>query len=103
MRLLRPRRRQSVSQCRNFWSRDRGIAEPIVHIAIRYLHPLPPNLSLAEATLIETLATGRGADIVIDTVGGAETLHAGIAMLRPGGVFLSFSLSHVAFADAFPL
>ena len=49
------------------------------------------------------LTHGRGADIVIDTVGGAETLHAGIAMLRPGGVFLSFSLSHVAFADAFPL
>ncbi len=47
----------TICECRNFWSRDRGIAEPIVHIAIRYLHPLPPNLSLAEATLIETLAT----------------------------------------------
>ncbi len=152
--------------CRNagIFGREIEGSEPIVHIAICYLHPLPPNLSLAEV-LIETLAIvhhaqkrigqlagetiivlgqgttgllhtalarltgadmiiavprtrqklelaermgahhvvqadvqnaveeaiplthGRGADVAIDTVGSAETLHAGIAMLRPGGVF----------------
>jgi 2-desacetyl-2-hydroxyethyl bacteriochlorophyllide A dehydrogenase len=172
--------------CRNagiFGREIEGSLNQYVSLATRYLHPLPPNLSLAAATLIETLATvhhaqkragilagetivvlgqgttgllhtalarlagadliiavsrtreklelakrmgahhvvqadvakavdeakrlthGKGADVVIDTVGGAETLRAGIDMLRPGGRFLSFSLSHVAFTEvgAFPL
>jgi threonine dehydrogenase-like Zn-dependent dehydrogenase len=145
-------------------------------LAARYAYPLPPHLPLAEATLIETLATvrhaqtragiaaadsvvvlgqgttgllhtrlavlggakqviavsrtqwkndlairmgarhavqasvdgavdevqrltdGAGADVVIDTVGGAGTLRAGIDMLRPGGHFVSFSLNHEAFS-----
>ena len=51
------------------------------------------------------LTQGRGADIVIDTAGGAGTLKAGIDMLRPGGRFCSFSLSHehVTGLSAFPL
>src|SRR5690606_6635687 len=51
------------------------------------------------------LTRGLGADVVIDTVGGARTLNAGIDMLRPGGRFCSFSLSHepVAGVSAFPL
>jgi 2-desacetyl-2-hydroxyethyl bacteriochlorophyllide A dehydrogenase len=146
-----------------------------VRLAARYVHRLPPQLPLAEATLIETLATvrhaqlrasitaadsvvvlgqgttgllhtrlavlsgakpviavsrtstkvdlatlmgahhavrasaetvvdevrrlteGAGADVVIDTVGVAGTLRAGIDMLRPGGRFVSFSLGHEAF------
>jgi L-iditol 2-dehydrogenase len=146
-----------------------------VRLAARYVHPLPPKLPLAEATLIETLATvrhaqlrasvaaadstvvlgqgttgllhtrlavlsgakpviavsrtaakidlathmgahhavresaeaavgnvrrltnGAGADVVIDTVGSAGTLRAGIDMLRPGGRFVSFSLGHEPF------
>ena len=146
-----------------------------VRLAARYVHRLPPQLPLAEATLIETLATvrhaqlrasitaadsvvvlgqgttgllhtrlavltgakpviavsrtstkvdlatlmgahyaarasaetavdevrrlteGAGADVVIDTVGSAGTLRAGIDMLRPGGRFVSFSLGHEAF------
>ncbi len=46
-----------------------------------------------------------GADAVIDTAGGAGTLKAGIDMLRPGGRFCSFSLSHepIAGVSAFPL
>ena len=51
------------------------------------------------------LTNGMGADVVIDTAGGADTVRAGIDMLRPGGRFCSFSLSHEPFAgvSAFPL
>jgi len=51
------------------------------------------------------LTGGIGADVVIDTAGGATTLKAGIDMLRPGGRFCSFSLSHdpVSGVSAFPL
>lgn len=152
-----------------------GSLSQYIRLGARYVHPLPPHLPLAEATLIETLATvrhaqvragitaddsvvvlgqgttgllhtrlavlsgarqviaisrtqskldlairmgarhvvqasvgaaaaevqrltgGNGADVVIDTVGGAGTLRAGIDMLRPGGRFVSFSLNHEAF------
>jgi L-iditol 2-dehydrogenase len=46
---------------------------------------------------IQRLTDGAGADVVIDTVGGAGTLRAGIDMLRPGGRFVSFSLNHEDF------
>ena len=51
------------------------------------------------------LTGGKGTDVVIDTAGGAGTLKAGIDMLRPGGRFCSFSLSHehVTGFSAFPL
>ena len=51
------------------------------------------------------LTGGTGADVVIDTAGGADTMRAGIDMLRPGGRFCSFSLSHEPFTgvSAFPL
>lgn len=51
------------------------------------------------------LTGGAGADVVIDTAGGAATMRAGIDMLRPGGRFCSFSLSHehVTGVSAFPL
>lgn len=44
------------------------------------------------------LTAGEGADVVIDTVGGAETLAAGIRMLRPGGRFCSYSASGEPFS-----
>jgi L-iditol 2-dehydrogenase len=51
------------------------------------------------------LTGGAGADVVIDTAGGPDTMKAGIDMLRPGGRFCSFSLSHdpVVGVSAFPL
>jgi 2-desacetyl-2-hydroxyethyl bacteriochlorophyllide A dehydrogenase len=51
------------------------------------------------------LTSGNGVDLIIDTVGNSDSLHSGIGMLRPGGRFLSFSVSQEAFADfsAFPL
>ena len=41
---------------------------------------------------------GDGADVILDTVGGTPTLRAGIDMLRPGGRFVSFSLSNEEFS-----
>lgn len=61
----------------------------------------------AEAAVDEVLRLtgGFGADIVIDTAGGAQTVRAGIDMLRPGGRFCSFSLSHepIQGVSTFPL
>ena len=143
-----------------------------VHLPVRYLNALPDSMPLADATLIETLATvrhaqnrlgikagesvvvlgqgttgllhtrlaviaganpviavsrtqwkldmatrmgahhalavsaenaigevlrltgGSGADIVIDTAGGAATLMASIDMLRPGGRLAPYAVSH---------
>ncbi|MGZ5091028.1 MAG: zinc-dependent alcohol dehydrogenase [Burkholderiales bacterium] len=40
------------------------------------------------------LTGGNGADVVIDTAGGAATLKAGMDMLRPGGRFSPYAVSH---------
>ena len=160
--------------CRNaglFGREVEGSMCEYVHLPTRYLHTLPDSMSLADATLIETLATvrhaqnrlgikagesvvvlgqgttgllhtrlaviagatviaisrttwkldmatrmgaqhaldisaekavdevlrltgGSGADIVIDTAGGAATLMASIEMLRPGGRLSPYAVSH---------
>lgn len=43
---------------------------------------------------VKRLTGGKGADVVIDAAGGAETFKAAIAMLRPGGRFSAYSISH---------
>ncbi|MEN3353768.1 MAG: hypothetical protein V7640_1926 [Betaproteobacteria bacterium] len=50
----------------------------------------------AEKALGEVLrlTDGAGADVVIDTAGGAETLQAGLDMLRPGGRLSPYAVSH---------
>jgi 2-desacetyl-2-hydroxyethyl bacteriochlorophyllide A dehydrogenase len=40
------------------------------------------------------LTGGNGADVVIDTAGGAATLKAGMDMLRPGGRLSPYAVSH---------
>lgn len=161
--------------CRNaglFGREVEGSMSEYVHLAARYIHPLPAQLPLANATLIETLATvrhsqerlnlragesvvvlgqgttgllhtrlavlaganpviavsrtrwkldmaarmgahhiidvsaekavgevlrltgGSGADMVIDTAGGASTFMAAIDMVRPGGRLAPFAISH---------
>ena len=161
--------------CRNaglFGREVEGSMSEYVHLAARYVHPLPAQLPLANATLIETLATvrhsqerlglkagesvvvlgqgttgllhtrlavlaganpviavsrtrwkldmatrmgahhiidvgaeqavgevmrltgGSGADVVIDTAGGAATFMAAIDMLRPGGRLAPYAISH---------
>jgi 2-desacetyl-2-hydroxyethyl bacteriochlorophyllide A dehydrogenase len=161
--------------CRNaglFGREVEGSMGEYVNLPSRYLHPLPAQLPLANATLIETLATvrhsqvrlglkadesvvvlgqgttgllhtrlavlaganpviavsrtrwkldmatrmgahhaidtgaekavdeilrltgGSGADVVIDTAGGASTFMAAIDMLRPGGRLAPYAISH---------
>ena len=168
-------RRNAQHLCRNaglFGREVDGSLSEFVCLPVRYVHALPPQLPLADATLIETLATvrhaqqrlgivagesvvvlgmgttgllharlaalagarpvivvsrskwkldmamrmgahhaldtgaeqsvaevlrltgGDGADVVIDTVGGDATLRAGIDMLRPGGRFSPYAVSH---------
>ncbi|HEU4352913.1 MAG TPA: alcohol dehydrogenase catalytic domain-containing protein [Burkholderiales bacterium] len=43
---------------------------------------------------VKRLTGGNGADVVIDAAGGAEAFRAGLAMLRPGGRFSVYSISH---------
>ena len=61
----------------------------------------------AEDALQEVLRLtgGSGADVVIDTAGGAATLQAGMDMLRPGGRFSPYAVSHECCAGftTFPL
>ncbi len=168
-------RRNAQQLCRNaglFGREVDGSLSEFVCLPVRYVHALPPAMPLADATLIETLATvrhaqqrlnivkgesvvvlgmgttgllharlaaltganpvivvsrtqwkldmamkqgahhaldtgaeqsvaevlrltgGNGADIVIDTVGGDATLQAGLDMLRPGGRFSPYAVSH---------
>lgn len=172
--------------CRNaglFGREVEGSLSQYVRLAVRYVHPLPPHLPLAAATLIETLATvrhaqervgiasgesvvvlgqgttgllhtrlavlagaqpviavsrtrwkldmasrfgahhalgvsaehaveevqrltgGNGADVVVDTAGGAATLMAALDMLRPGGRLSPYAVSHEAVTgfSTFPL
>jgi 2-desacetyl-2-hydroxyethyl bacteriochlorophyllide A dehydrogenase len=168
-------RRGAEHLCRNaglFGREVEGSMSEYVHLPARYVHVLPEALPLADATLIETLATvrhaqeragvsagesvvvlgqgatgllhtrlavlaganpviaisrtkwkldmasrqgahhvldvgaeqatgevlrltgGSGADVVIDTVGGASALMAAIDMVRPGGRIAPFAVSH---------
>jgi 2-desacetyl-2-hydroxyethyl bacteriochlorophyllide A dehydrogenase len=61
----------------------------------------------AEAAVQEVLRLtgGGGADVVIDTAGGAATLKAGMDMLRPGGRLSPYAVSHECCTEftTFPL
>lgn len=54
---------------------------------------------------VRRLTGGKGADVVVDAAGGAETLRAAIEMLRPGGHYSAFAVSHEAVRgfSTFPL
>jgi 2-desacetyl-2-hydroxyethyl bacteriochlorophyllide A dehydrogenase len=86
-----------IAVSRSRWKLDRATAMG-AHDAVA------ANVEDAVAEILR-LTGGVGADVVIDTAGGATTLKAGIDMLRPGGRFCSFSLSHdpVSGLSAFPL
>jgi threonine dehydrogenase-like Zn-dependent dehydrogenase len=55
----------------------------------------------AEAAVEEVLRLtgGVGAEVVIDTVGGETTTTHGLDMLRPGGRFSAFAVSHAMVKD----
>jgi 2-desacetyl-2-hydroxyethyl bacteriochlorophyllide A dehydrogenase len=86
-----------IAVSRSRWKLDRAIAMG-AHEAVM------ANVEEAAPEVIR-LTQGLGAEVVIDTAGGAATLKAGIDMLRPGGRFCTFSLSHepVTGVSAFPL
>ncbi|MFN7086867.1 MAG: zinc-binding dehydrogenase [Burkholderiales bacterium] len=80
--------------CRNaglFGREVEGSLSQYVKLAARYLHPLPPRLPLADATLIETLATVRhaqvraalkaGEAVVVLGQGATGLLHTRLAVL----------------------
>jgi 2-desacetyl-2-hydroxyethyl bacteriochlorophyllide A dehydrogenase len=62
----------------------------------------PVEQAVAE---VKRITGGKGADVVIDTAGGGDTLKAAIDMLRPGGRFSAFAVSHesVRGFSTFPL
>ena len=86
-----------IAVSRTRWKLERAIGMGAQHTVERD----------AEVAVDEVLRLtgGFGADVVIDTAGGARTVRAGIDMLRPGGRFCSFSLSHVPIegVSTFPL
>ena len=54
---------------------------------------------------VRRLTGGKGADVVIDTAGGAKTVKPGLEMLRQGGRFGPFAVSHepLVGVSTFPL
>jgi len=54
---------------------------------------------------VKRLTGGKGADVVIDAAGSAESLRAAVDMLRPGGRYAAFAVSHEAVRgfSTFPL
>lgn len=178
--------RNMQNLCRNaglFGREVDGSLAELVHVAAKYVHPLPSDVALDDATIIETLATvkhaqdrlgvkagdsvvvigqgttgllhtqlaalagatpviaisrtkwkldmalrmgahyaldagaekalgevlrltdNQGADVVIDTAGGAATLAVAIEMLKPGGRLSPYAVSHECCATftTFPL
>jgi 2-desacetyl-2-hydroxyethyl bacteriochlorophyllide A dehydrogenase len=80
--------------CRNaglFGREVEGSMNQYVRLAAEYVFPLPPNVSLADATIIETLATVRhaqertrikpGESVVVFGGGTAGLLHVRLAVL----------------------
>jgi 2-desacetyl-2-hydroxyethyl bacteriochlorophyllide A dehydrogenase len=86
-----------IAVSRTRWKLDRAIGMGASHAVSSDAKDAVPE--------VLRLTGGAGADVVIDTAGGADTVRAGIDMLRPGGRLCSFSLSHEPFAgvSAFPL
>jgi threonine dehydrogenase-like Zn-dependent dehydrogenase len=54
---------------------------------------------------VQRLTHGQGADVVVDTAGHPAILAAGVDMLRPGGRYSAFAVSHqpVTAFSSFPL
>lgn len=80
-----------IAVSRSRWKLDRAIA-------MGAHHALDTGAE-GSADEVVRLTGGAGADAVIDTAGGAAALRAGIEMLRPGGRFSAFSISHESAAD----
>jgi L-iditol 2-dehydrogenase len=99
-------RRGDEHLCRNAGIIGRefeGSLSQYVRLAVRYVHPLPPHLPLAEATLIETLATVRHAQVragitaddsvVVLGQGTTGLLHTRLAILAGAKQVIAISRS----------
>lgn len=72
-------------------SRTRWKLDLAERMGAHHVISAPVDRATAE---VRRLTGGRGADVVIDAAGGAETLRAAMDMLRPGGRFSAFAVSH---------
>jgi 2-desacetyl-2-hydroxyethyl bacteriochlorophyllide A dehydrogenase len=72
-------------------SRSRWKLDLATRMGAHHALDVPAEDAVAE---VVRLTGGSGADIVIDTAGGAATLRAGLDMLRPGGRFSPYAVSH---------
>lgn len=99
-------RRGEENLCRNaglFGREVEGSMSQYVHLAARYVHPLPERLPLAAATLIETLATVRhaqerleikaGESVVVLGQGTTGLLHTQLAVLAGADPVIAVSRS----------
>jgi 2-desacetyl-2-hydroxyethyl bacteriochlorophyllide A dehydrogenase len=80
-----------IAVSRSRWKLDRAVA-------MGAHHTIDTGAERAVEEVLR-LTGGNGADTVIDTAGGAAALRAGIEMLRPGGRFSAFAISHESAAD----
>jgi 2-desacetyl-2-hydroxyethyl bacteriochlorophyllide A dehydrogenase len=83
-------------------SRTKWKLEMAERMGAHHIIAAPVDQAIGE---VRRLTGGRGADVVIDAAGGAETLRAAMDMLRPGGRFSAFAVSHEAVRgfSTFPL
>src|SRR6266705_807041 len=83
-------------------SRTRWKLEMAERMGAHHIVEAPVDKTVEE---VRRLTGGKGADVVIDAAGGAETLRAAMDMLRPGGRFAAFAVSHetVRGFSTFPL
>ena len=83
-------------------SRTRWKLDMAERMGAHHIIEAPVEKAVEEA---RRLTGGKGADVVIDAAGGAETLRAAIDMLRPGGRYSAFAVSHEAVRgfSTFPL
>jgi 2-desacetyl-2-hydroxyethyl bacteriochlorophyllide A dehydrogenase len=97
-------RRGAEHLCRNaglFGREVEGSMSELVRLPSRYLFPLPPDLPLADATLIETLATVRhaqervgvkaGESVVVLGQGTTGLLHTRLAVLAGANPVIAIS------------
>jgi 2-desacetyl-2-hydroxyethyl bacteriochlorophyllide A dehydrogenase len=97
-------RRGAHHLCRNaglFGREVEGSLSEYVHLPQRYIHPLPASLPLADATLIETLATVRhaqervglkaGESVVVLGQGTTGLLHTRLAVLAGANPVIAVS------------
>jgi L-iditol 2-dehydrogenase len=72
-------------------SRSRWKLDMAQRMGVHHAIQAPVEKAIDE---VKRLTGGRGADVVIDAAGSAEALQAAMAMLRPGGRFAAFAVSH---------